>query len=106
VGLISALLQFWIHADLPVHYGRWSVFLTSPLQHRWHHTRHEHHGEMNFAGVFPWIDAIFGTYKAPDSHTRIDTGLFDGTTWPDTLGLLSADPAARRGSQVTRVSDK
>jgi len=96
VGSISAMLQFWIHADVRVHYGRWSAFLVSPLQHRWHHNRDQRQGEVNFAGVFPWIDVLLGTYRAPDPHTRIDTGLFDGTTWSDMLGLLTADPAARR----------
>ena len=95
VGLISAALQFWIHADLPVHYGRWSVMLTGPLQHRWHHNRDPQHRDVNFASMFPWIDALFGTYRAPDSHTRVETGLFDGTTWNDMLGLLSADPVSR-----------
>jgi sterol desaturase/sphingolipid hydroxylase (fatty acid hydroxylase superfamily) len=95
IGAISALLQFWIHADVPVHYGRLSLLLSSPLQHRWHHTRDAQHGETNFAGVFPWIDAIFGTYKAPDPRIQINTGLFDGTTWTDIAGLLGASPVTR-----------
>ena len=107
VGLISAALQFWIHADVRVHYGRWSAVLVSPLQHRWHHNRDQRQREANFAGVFPWIDVLLGTYRAPDPHTRIDTGLFDGTTWGDMLGLLTADPAARRviETPVTEAHD-
>ena len=96
VGLILAALQFWIHADLRVHYGRWSAILVSPLQHRWHHNRDQRQREVNFAGVFPWIDVLLGTYRAPDSHMHVDTGLFDGTTWDDMLGLLTARPATRR----------
>jgi sterol desaturase/sphingolipid hydroxylase (fatty acid hydroxylase superfamily) len=95
MGLASAALQFWIHADVRAHYGWWSTLLTSPLQHRWHHDRDPQQPGVNFAGTFPWIDVLFGTYKAPDPHTRIDTGLFDGTTWNDMLGLLVARPAAR-----------
>jgi sterol desaturase/sphingolipid hydroxylase (fatty acid hydroxylase superfamily) len=104
IGLISAALQFWIHADVPVHYGPFSLMLASPLQHRWHHTRNAQDGETNFAGVFPWIDAIFGTYRAPDPHIRITTGLFDGTTWTDIAGLLGASPRARRAIQKDDVS--
>lgn len=103
-GWISAALQFWIHADVRVHYGRWSTMLVSPLQHRLHHNRDQRYGEVNFAGVFPWIDVLMRTYRAPDPHTRVDTGLFDGTTWNDMLGLLTTDPAMRRGIE-TRVID-
>ncbi|BDU22023.1 hypothetical protein DYGSA30_34800 [Dyella sp. GSA-30] len=104
VGLLSAALQFWIHADVRVHYGRWSTILASPLQHRWHHNRDQQYGEANFAGVFPWIDVLLRTYRAPDPHIRVDTGLFDGTTWNDMLGLLTADPAMRAGVE-TRAND-
>jgi sterol desaturase/sphingolipid hydroxylase (fatty acid hydroxylase superfamily) len=104
VGLLSAVLQFWIHADVRVHYGRLSTFLVSPLQHRWHHNRDQRYGEANFASVFPWIDVLLGTYRAPDPHMRVDTGLFDGTTWNDMLGLLTADPAMRTDVE-TRVID-
>jgi sterol desaturase/sphingolipid hydroxylase (fatty acid hydroxylase superfamily) len=96
VGLISAVVQFWIHADVRVHYGRWSAIVASPLQHRWHHNRDPQYGEVNFAGVFSWIDVLFGTYRAPDPRIHVDTGLFDGTTWNDMLGLLTADPGMRR----------
>jgi sterol desaturase/sphingolipid hydroxylase (fatty acid hydroxylase superfamily) len=75
VGLVSGLFQFWIHADVPVHYGRLSTFLASPLQHRWHHARDVQVGQVNFAGVFPWLDALFCTYKAPVKGARIPTGL-------------------------------
>jgi sterol desaturase/sphingolipid hydroxylase (fatty acid hydroxylase superfamily) len=102
-GLLSAVLQFWIHADVRVHYGRWSTILASPLQHRWHHNRDQRHGEVNFAGVFPWIDVLLGTYRAPDPHIRVDTGLFDGTTWNDMLGLLTADPAMRTDVETRAI---
>lgn len=105
VGVVSAALQFWVHADLPVHYGSWSALLTSPLQHRWHHTRDQQHGEVNFAGTFPWIDMLFGTYKAPDPDIRVETGLFDGTTWSDMAGLLSAEPTARRALRAQPTAD-
>ena len=104
VGFISAAVQFWIHADVRVHYGRWSVFLVGPLQHRWHHNRDPQHRDVNFASTFPWIDLLFGTYKAPDPHIRVETGLFDGTTWNDMLGLLSADAATRTRIEIPALA--
>ncbi|MGH8156596.1 MAG: sterol desaturase family protein [Rhodanobacter sp.] len=96
VSLVSAGLQFWAHADVPVHYGRGSWLLCSPLVHRVHHTRDAQVGEGNFASVFPVFDVLFGTFKAPGDRQRIATGLFDGTTWHRARDLWCADPRDRQ----------
>lgn len=96
VGLVSGLFQFWIHADLPVHYGRASWLLASPLQHRWHHAREAQVGPVNFAGVFPLWDVLGGTYRAPVTGPRIPTGLFQPVSGVDEATAIQAQ--ARRAA--------
>lgn len=96
VSLLGAGLQFWIHADVPVHYGRAAWLLCSPMQHRIHHTRDVRVGERNFASTFPWIDRLFGTYTPAIAGERTATGLFDGTTWACARDLWVASPRDRQ----------
>jgi hypothetical protein len=32
---------------------------------RWHHTSPEEERDRNFAGLFPWVDLLFGTFYMP-----------------------------------------
>lgn len=78
-----AAFQFWIHADVPVRYGRMDAWIVSPRQHRLHHDRvpykvkgQSSHGTSNFASMFPWTDRCFGTFRSPVPDGRCQTGLF------------------------------
>jgi len=39
--------------------------LASPAFHRWHHTTEQEGLDRNFAGLFPFIDVLFGTFYMP-----------------------------------------
>jgi sterol desaturase/sphingolipid hydroxylase (fatty acid hydroxylase superfamily) len=66
LGLFAVLL----HANVPWGTGplRWVV--ATPLFHRWHHAHPDalpadRRGGVNFAGLLPVWDLLFGTYHAP-----------------------------------------
>ncbi|HVW23728.1 MAG TPA: sterol desaturase family protein [Polyangiaceae bacterium] len=63
---LSGLYSFVIHANVNVSSRRLSYVLNSPRYHAWHHARDARDGTVNFAGFFPFFDALFGTYKHPD----------------------------------------
>jgi sterol desaturase/sphingolipid hydroxylase (fatty acid hydroxylase superfamily) len=73
---VSAVYALVIHANVNVSAG---YLLNSPRFHAWHHARDVKDGVVNFAGCFPIIDALFGTYKVPD-HLPPDYGVDDLTT--------------------------
>ncbi len=65
---VAPLLTAWaviIHANLNWDLGPLRYVIASPLFHRWHHTSEEEGLDRNFAGLFPWIDAMFGTLYMP-----------------------------------------
>ena len=39
--------------------------IASPAFHRWHHARETDGDGRNFAGLFPFIDALFSTIQLP-----------------------------------------
>jgi sterol desaturase/sphingolipid hydroxylase (fatty acid hydroxylase superfamily) len=47
----------FVHADLDVDFGIW---LASPAYHRRHHGLH---ASCNYAQLFPFVDALFGTFN-------------------------------------------
>ena len=57
----SALL----HANLNWSFGPLRYVIASPLFHRWHHTTEEQGRDKNYAPVFPFLDAVFGTLYLP-----------------------------------------
>jgi len=68
VAAYVPLLSFYaifLHANVPWDFGplRWVV--ASPAFHRWHHAREAEGQGKNFAGLFPFIDATFGTLHLP-----------------------------------------
>ena len=68
-----------LHANLPWTFGPLRYVLSSPAFHRWHHTTEQEGLDKNFAGLFPFIDLLFGTFYMPPGRQ------------PDAFGILSDD---------------
>jgi sterol desaturase/sphingolipid hydroxylase (fatty acid hydroxylase superfamily) len=87
IGLYSlfGVYNVFVHANLPVSFGRLSWFLNSPAYHRIHHSKQpEHHG-ANFAALFPIWDVVAGSYRRPTASP--ETGL-DGRSPRSLLDML------------------
>lgn len=54
-----------LHANLAWDFGPLRYLISSPVFHRWHHTSEAEGLDKNFAGLFPFIDAAFGTLYLP-----------------------------------------
>jgi sterol desaturase/sphingolipid hydroxylase (fatty acid hydroxylase superfamily) len=63
-----ALYAIMLHANVTWGFGLLGQVIASPRFHRWHHTAQEEGLDKNFAGLFPWIDRIFGTYYMPEGR--------------------------------------
>jgi sterol desaturase/sphingolipid hydroxylase (fatty acid hydroxylase superfamily) len=63
------------HSNVRVRFGPLRRVVSSPQYHHWHHTNDVHARDRNFSGLFPWIDALFGTQHLPDHE------------WPRTYGV-------------------
>ncbi len=64
-GLIRHYYGYYIHADLPWTYGKWSYIFVSPVMHRWHHAQESSAHNTNYATIFSIFDRAFGTYRVP-----------------------------------------
>lgn len=62
---ILILFAVFQHANVPWRFGPLGYVITSPFYHRWHHTAAEEGLNKNFAGLFPVIDMMFGTFYLP-----------------------------------------
>jgi sterol desaturase/sphingolipid hydroxylase (fatty acid hydroxylase superfamily) len=62
---VLTFYALFIHANLRWDFGPLRYVIASPVFHRWHHTSEEEGLDRNFAGMFPWIDALFGTLYMP-----------------------------------------
>jgi len=65
----------FIHANVSWGLGRLGGFIASPKFHRWHHTSEDEGLDKNFAGLFPWIDRLHGTYYMPEGRLPATFGL-------------------------------
>jgi sterol desaturase/sphingolipid hydroxylase (fatty acid hydroxylase superfamily) len=78
--VLIALLPFNVgvsalsHANLDWTFGPFRYVLVSPVFHRWHHTGPDQGGNSNFAGCFPMIDLVFGTFYMPKGDLPQDFG--------------------------------
>jgi len=62
------LYALFLHANVPWTYGPLRYVIASPAFHRWHHTSQEEGLDKNFAGLFPFIDLLFGTFYMPKAR--------------------------------------
>jgi sterol desaturase/sphingolipid hydroxylase (fatty acid hydroxylase superfamily) len=71
VGMIN-------HMNIRVGFGSFAWLISSPQNHRIHHSRQPGHMDKNFAAFFPIWDVIFGTYYSPRKGEYPATGLSSG----------------------------
>jgi sterol desaturase/sphingolipid hydroxylase (fatty acid hydroxylase superfamily) len=74
------LWAIFLHANVRFRFPRLGRFIATPQFHHWHHSNDLEARNKNFAGFFPWVDRLFGTYHQP--HER----------WPQTYGVDDAVP--------------
>lgn len=65
VGPLIGLYGVLLHADVRWTFGPLRHVLASPVFHRWHHSAEREALDRNFAGLFPVIDLVFGTFHLP-----------------------------------------
>jgi sterol desaturase/sphingolipid hydroxylase (fatty acid hydroxylase superfamily) len=69
-------------------YGPLRYVFASPAFHRWHHTSEEEGLDKNFAGLFPFIDVIFGTFYMPVERQPQRFGILHNDVPEGLLGQL------------------
>jgi sterol desaturase/sphingolipid hydroxylase (fatty acid hydroxylase superfamily) len=67
----------YLHANVPWNYGPLRFVIASPVFHRWHHTSEAEGLNKNYAGIFPWLDAAFGTLYMPKGRQPQVFGVLD-----------------------------
>jgi sterol desaturase/sphingolipid hydroxylase (fatty acid hydroxylase superfamily) len=77
IGPFTTAHSAFVHANLNWTLGPFKYVLASPVFHRWHHTAAEKGGSKNFAGTFPVIDMLFGTFYMPLHETPGHYGVAD-----------------------------
>jgi sterol desaturase/sphingolipid hydroxylase (fatty acid hydroxylase superfamily) len=59
--------------------------LATPVFHRWHHTTQQEGRHTNFAGTFPVLDILFGTFRMPERRMPDHYGVDDQSTFPSEI---------------------
>ena len=90
-----------LHANVPWTYGPLRYVIASPAFHRWHHTIESEGLDKNFAGMFPFIDLVFGTFYMPRGRQPEHFGI-TGVTMPTGFLAQVAYPFRRRAQQTVR----
>jgi len=98
LGPALILHTMLVHADVAWDFGPLRFVLASPAFHRWHHERERAARGCNFAQLFPFLDALFGTLYFPRTEPA-RFGLADEPA-PATLGAQLAWPFARIARRI------
>ena len=86
---ILAFYAIFLHANLRWDFGPLRYVIASPAFHRWHHTSEEEGLDRNFAGLFPWIDLLFGTFYMPRGVQPRRFGVAGERIPPTLIGQLA-----------------
>jgi sterol desaturase/sphingolipid hydroxylase (fatty acid hydroxylase superfamily) len=87
---LLTLLAIGVHAHVDWDWGPLRATIASPRFHRWHHTDETAARDRNFAGLFPALDILFGTYHMPKgvcpssfgTETQVPDGLLCQLAFP------------------------
>lgn len=94
VGPFITAHSAFVHANLNWTLGPFRYVLASPVFHRWHHTSADRGGEKNFAGTFPILDVLFGTFYMPKNELPDAYGI-DDKNFPTGFGAQMLYPFQR-----------
>jgi len=72
---LLTLYAIFVHANVRWDFGPLRYVIASPRFHRWHHTKAAEGKDKNFAGLFPWIDLLFGTFYLPRDRQPNEFGV-------------------------------
>ncbi len=86
-----------LHAHVNWTFGPLRYVLSSPVFHRWHHSRDREAMNSNFSGLFPIWDILFGTFYMPDDRKPEVFGIFE--PMPTTLWGQLKQPFLKRPKQ-------
>ncbi len=65
VAPLLTLYAIFLHANVRFDAGPLRYVIATPAFHRWHHTSQAEGMDKNFAGLFPFLDLLFGTFYMP-----------------------------------------
>ena len=98
------LYALLLHANVSWTYGPLRYLFASPAFHRWHHTSEEEGLDKNFSGLFPFIDAAFGTFYMPADRQPQRFGILNSDVPDGLLGQLAYPFRAKRQAGTSRAS--
>ena len=75
--VFTTFLALFIHANVQLTFGVLRWVISTPEFHHWHHANDPTAYNSNFAGEFPWIDALFGTLCLPSQRMPVQYGIAD-----------------------------
>ena len=79
--VVITLQAIFIHANVRLNFGPLRWVISTPQFHHWHHAREPQAYNSNYAGEFPFLDALFGTLYFPAGR------------WPAQYGVDDTEPA-------------
>ena len=79
VSYIEVFMSYFVHSNLNITLGPLKRIISTPVFHRWHHTRELEGSASNFGGIFALWDVIFGTYYLPPKKLPNNYGIKDFT---------------------------
>lgn len=82
--IFIALWGLFIHSNVRFELRWMRPLFATPFFHHWHHSNDPKGQNKNFAGQFPFVDALFGTLYLPDH-------------WPATYGIDKPMPTGYLG---------
>jgi sterol desaturase/sphingolipid hydroxylase (fatty acid hydroxylase superfamily) len=91
VGPFTTAHSAFVHANLNWTFGPLKYVVATPVFHRWHHTAADRGGSSNFAGTFPVLDLIFGTFYMPEKQLPDAYGI-DDKNFPGSFGAQIVYP--------------
>jgi sterol desaturase/sphingolipid hydroxylase (fatty acid hydroxylase superfamily) len=75
------------HSDVDWDWGPFRHVVTSPVYHRWHHSKDPAAIDKNFASFLPLWDIVFGTHYLPKDRKPQDFGIHEPVDH-SVIGLL------------------
>ncbi len=97
--VFTTFQAIFVHANVRFRFGPLKWVVATPEFHHWHHSNMPEAYNTNFAGEFPWVDALFGTLYLPKGRVPAKYGIDEQQPagYLRQLAWPFRHPTARRG---------